>query len=78
MSPVFGLLVDKLGKNIIWVLCAVVATLAAHIMLAFTFWNPWIAMVTILKELIPCSALIAKYDEMGSLLNDSAEVAALL
>ncbi|NWZ20502.1 MFSD1 protein, partial [Asarcornis scutulata] len=44
MSPVFGFLVDKIGKNIIWVLCAVVTTLAAHIMLAFTFWNPWIAM----------------------------------
>ncbi|KAF1508023.1 Major facilitator superfamily domain-containing protein 1, partial [Eudyptula minor] len=44
MSPVFGLLVDKLGKNIIWVLCAVITTLASHIMLAFTFWNPWIAM----------------------------------
>lgn len=47
MSPVFGFLVDKLGKNIIWVLCAVLTTLASHIMLAFTFWNPWIAMVSI-------------------------------
>lgn len=46
MSPVFGLLVDKVGKNIIWVLCAVLSTLGAHILLAFTFWNPWIAMVT--------------------------------
>lgn len=46
MSPVFGILVDKVGKNIIWVLCAVITTLASHIMLAFTFWNPWIAMVT--------------------------------
>ncbi|NWT55462.1 MFSD1 protein, partial [Erythrocercus mccallii] len=46
MSPVFGLLVDKVGKNIIWVLCAVLSTLASHILLAFTFWNPWIAMVT--------------------------------
>uniref|UniRef100_A0A669PXU4 Lysosomal dipeptide transporter MFSD1 n=1 Tax=Phasianus colchicus TaxID=9054 RepID=A0A669PXU4_PHACC len=44
MSPIFGILVDKIGKNIIWVLCAVVTTLASHIMLAFTFWNPWIAM----------------------------------
>ncbi|XP_032264244.1 major facilitator superfamily domain-containing protein 1 isoform X3 [Mirounga leonina] len=44
MSPIFGLLVDKTGKNIIWVLCAVVTTLAAHVMLAFTLWNPWIAM----------------------------------
>nr|KAF6478110.1 major facilitator superfamily domain containing 1 [Molossus molossus] len=44
MSPIFGLLVDKTGKNIIWVLCAVVTTLASHILLAFTLWNPWIAM----------------------------------
>ncbi|ERE90983.1 major facilitator superfamily domain-containing protein 1 [Cricetulus griseus] len=44
MSPVFGLLVDKTGKNIIWVLCAVATTLVSHMMLAFTFWNPWIAM----------------------------------
>ncbi|KAM8954347.1 lysosomal dipeptide transporter MFSD1 [Pelodytes ibericus] len=44
LSPVFGFMVDRIGKNIIWVMCAVVCTLAAHIMLAFTFWNPWIAM----------------------------------
>uniref|UniRef100_A0A8D1YII1 Lysosomal dipeptide transporter MFSD1 n=1 Tax=Sus scrofa TaxID=9823 RepID=A0A8D1YII1_PIG len=44
MSPIFGLLVDKTGKNIIWVLCAVVTTLASHMLLAFTLWNPWIAM----------------------------------
>lgn len=58
MSPVFGLLVDKLGKNIIWVLCAVITTLASHIMLAFTFWNPWIAMVT------NSLRLMAKYDKI--------------
>ncbi|XP_074183123.1 lysosomal dipeptide transporter MFSD1 isoform X7 [Rhinolophus sinicus] len=44
MSPIFGLLVDKTGKNIVWVLCAVVTTLASHMLLAFTLWNPWIAM----------------------------------
>ncbi|CAI9547164.1 unnamed protein product, partial [Staurois parvus] len=44
LSPVFGFVVDRIGKNIIWVMCAVVCTLAAHLMLAFTFWNPWIAM----------------------------------
>ncbi|XP_019482176.1 PREDICTED: major facilitator superfamily domain-containing protein 1 [Hipposideros armiger] len=44
MSPIFGFLVDKTGKNIIWVLCAVVTTLASHMLLAFTLWNPWIAM----------------------------------
>lgn len=43
-SPFLGILVDKVGKNIFWVMSAVLMTLAAHMMLAFTFWNPWIAM----------------------------------
>ncbi|XP_062242323.1 major facilitator superfamily domain-containing protein 1 isoform X1 [Platichthys flesus] len=43
-SPILGFMVDKTGKNVIWVITAVAATLAAHMMLAFTFWNPWIAM----------------------------------
>ncbi|XP_064880148.1 major facilitator superfamily domain-containing protein 1-like [Oncorhynchus nerka] len=43
-SPVLGFMVDRTGKNVIWVLCAVVTTLIAHMMLAFTFWKPWIAM----------------------------------
>uniref|UniRef100_A0A7N8X458 Lysosomal dipeptide transporter MFSD1 n=1 Tax=Mastacembelus armatus TaxID=205130 RepID=A0A7N8X458_9TELE len=43
-SPVLGFLVDKTGRNVIWVIIAVITTLAAHMMLAFTFWNPWIAM----------------------------------
>ncbi|XP_072111549.1 lysosomal dipeptide transporter MFSD1 isoform X1 [Mobula birostris] len=43
-SPVLGIMVDKVGKNIFWVMFAVLMTLAAHMMLAFTFWNPWIAM----------------------------------
>lgn len=50
-SPVLGFLVDKTGRNVIWVLIAVVTTLAAHMMLAFTFWNPWIAMVMDLASL---------------------------
>nr|XP_033814669.1 major facilitator superfamily domain-containing protein 1 [Geotrypetes seraphini] len=44
LSPVFGFLVDKIGKNVIWVLSAVATTLAAHLILAFTFWTPWLAM----------------------------------
>ncbi|XP_023663084.2 lysosomal dipeptide transporter MFSD1 isoform X1 [Paramormyrops kingsleyae] len=43
-SPILGFMVDKTGKNILWVVMAVVVTLASHMMLAFTFWNPWIAM----------------------------------
>ncbi|XP_062409222.1 major facilitator superfamily domain-containing protein 1 [Sardina pilchardus] len=43
-SPVLGFLVDRTGRNVLWVACAILATLTAHMMLAFTFWNPWIAM----------------------------------
>uniref|UniRef100_A0A8C9ZPZ1 Lysosomal dipeptide transporter MFSD1 n=1 Tax=Sander lucioperca TaxID=283035 RepID=A0A8C9ZPZ1_SANLU len=43
-SPLLGFVVDRTGRNVVWVMIAVVATLAAHMMLAFTFWNPWIAM----------------------------------
>ncbi|KAM8817487.1 lysosomal dipeptide transporter MFSD1 [Rhynchonycteris naso] len=57
MSPIFGLMVDKTGKNIIWVLCAVVITLASHLLLAFTLWNPWIAMclLGLSYSLLACS-----------------------
>nr|XP_055051865.1 major facilitator superfamily domain-containing protein 1 isoform X1 [Misgurnus anguillicaudatus] len=43
-SPLLGFVVDKTGRNIMWVLLAVVTTLFSHVMLAFTLWNPWIAM----------------------------------
>ncbi|XP_061638264.1 major facilitator superfamily domain-containing protein 1 isoform X2 [Phyllopteryx taeniolatus] len=43
-SPILGFVVDKMGRNVIWVMCAVCTTLASHMMLAFTFWNPWIGM----------------------------------
>ncbi|XP_031573119.1 major facilitator superfamily domain-containing protein 1-like [Actinia tenebrosa] len=43
-SPVLGFMVDRTGKNIFWVLLAILLSLAAHAMVAFTFWNPFIAM----------------------------------
>ncbi|EEC07925.1 transport protein, putative, partial [Ixodes scapularis] len=44
-SPVFGILVDLVGRNLLWVTVAVVGTLVSHGLLAFTFINPWVAMV---------------------------------
>ncbi|KAG0426657.1 hypothetical protein HPB47_026252, partial [Ixodes persulcatus] len=43
--PVFGILVDLVGRNLLWVTVAVVGTLVSHGLLAFTFINPWVAMV---------------------------------
>jgi len=45
-SPLLGFVVDRTGRNVLWVMLAVATTLLSHMMLAFTFWNPWIAMVT--------------------------------
>ncbi|KAG8195769.1 hypothetical protein JTE90_004776 [Oedothorax gibbosus] len=44
-SPLLGLLVDKTGRNLMWLLTAVFLTIICHTMLAFTFINPWIPMV---------------------------------
>ncbi|XP_023238248.1 major facilitator superfamily domain-containing protein 1-like [Centruroides sculpturatus] len=44
-SPVLGFIVDKLGYNLSWVLASVIITLSSHMLLAFTFLNPWVAMV---------------------------------
>ncbi|XP_029471010.1 major facilitator superfamily domain-containing protein 1 isoform X2 [Rhinatrema bivittatum] len=73
LSPLFGFLVDKVGKNVIWVLCAVVATLVAHIMLAFTFWTPWLAMslLGIAYSLLACAlwpmvAFVVQEHQLGT------------
>ncbi|RXG72516.1 Major facilitator superfamily domain-containing protein 1 [Armadillidium vulgare] len=44
-SPLFGFLVDKTGRNIMWVFIAVLVSLGSHCLLAFTFLNPFIPMV---------------------------------
>lgn len=44
-SPLLGNLVDRTGRNVMWVFMAVVVTLGCHAVLTFTFWNPFIPMV---------------------------------
>ncbi len=41
----FGFFIDKTGKNVFWVIGGVLVTLGCHALLAFTFVNPYIAMV---------------------------------
>lgn len=43
-SPLLGLVVDKTGWNVFWVLVSISFTIGAHSLLAFTFWNPFYAM----------------------------------
>lgn len=45
LSPFCGILIDKTGRNVGWVIVSIVATVGAHFMLAFTFFNPYIGVV---------------------------------
>lgn len=72
-SPVFGILVDLLGFNTFWVLGAILATLGAHALLAFTFINPFVPMVimgcsysALAASLWPMVALIVQKKELGT------------
>lgn len=44
-SPILGLLIDKTGRNIIWVVLSIIFTILAHSLLNFTDLNPYIGMV---------------------------------
>lgn len=44
-SPLIGLLVDKMGKNITWIMGAVIITMLAHTLLAFTYVTPYLGVV---------------------------------
>ncbi|XP_076344249.1 lysosomal dipeptide transporter MFSD1-like [Tachypleus tridentatus] len=72
-SPLFGILVDRTGRNLMWVLISVVVTLGAHMLLAFSFLNPWIAMVVMGNSysllacaLWPMVALVVPEHQLGT------------
>ncbi|XP_059481989.1 major facilitator superfamily domain-containing protein 1-like [Neocloeon triangulifer] len=72
-SPLLGLLVDKVGRNAFWVLISIVSTLGCHALLAFTFLNPYIAMVCmgvsysmLASALWPMVALIIPDHQLGT------------
>lgn len=44
--PFFGYAIDRFGRNVMWVLIAVLVTIGSHALLAFTFLNPFVAMVS--------------------------------
>ncbi|KAG1715046.1 Major facilitator superfamily domain-containing protein 1 [Nymphon striatum] len=44
VAPIIGIIIDKTGRNLVWVLTSVVITLSAHGLIAFTFLSPFIGM----------------------------------
>uniref|UniRef100_A0A1L8DE70 Lysosomal dipeptide transporter MFSD1 n=2 Tax=Nyssomyia neivai TaxID=330878 RepID=A0A1L8DE70_9DIPT len=72
-SPIMGLVVDKTGKNVLWVFISIIITIFAHGLLAFTFANPYIGMITmglaysmLASSLWPLVALIVPEYQLGT------------
>ena len=72
-SPVLGILVDKTGRNIIWLIIAIVFTLGSHVLLALTFVTPFLAMsiMGVAYSLLACAlwplvAMIIPENQLGT------------
>lgn len=58
LSPFIGLLVDKVGRNLVFLLIASILVMFSHTALALTTWNLWIPMISLgIGYSIMCSAL---------------------
>lgn len=58
LSPFIGLLVDNVGRNLVFLLVASIMVMFAHLAMALTFINLWIPMIILgIGYSIMCSAL---------------------
>ncbi|PSN30823.1 Major facilitator superfamily domain-containing protein 1 [Blattella germanica] len=72
-SPLLGLVVDKVGKNVFWVFLSVLVSIGCHGLLAFTFINPYVAMIILgvaysmlASALWPMVALVIPEYQLGT------------
>lgn len=72
-SPLFGFVIDKTGRNVSWICTAVMSTIGAHTLLAFTMLNPYVGMVLmglsysmLAASLWPLVALIIPEYQLGT------------
>eukprot|EP00117_Sycon_ciliatum_P049685 scpid55234/ scgid0410/ Major facilitator superfamily domain-containing protein 1 len=72
-SFLFGILVDKTGLNLLWVFIAILGTLVAHGMLAFTWISPYVSMILLgtMYSLLACAlwpmvALVVPEHQLGT------------
>lgn len=73
ISPVFGLLIDKTGRNVAFVLLSIISTIGAHALLAFTYVSPYYGMVImglsysmLASSLWPLVAMIIPEYQLGT------------
>ncbi|KAK9695459.1 Major Facilitator Superfamily [Popillia japonica] len=72
-SPFFGILIDKVGRNLTWVVLSILITALAHSILIFTYLNPYVGTITmglgyslLAGALWPLVALIVPEYQMGT------------
>ncbi|KAI4465299.1 phosphatidylethanolamine-binding protein [Holotrichia oblita] len=72
-SPFFGIMIDKVGRNLTWVVLSILITALAHSILIFTYLNPYIGTITmglgyslLAGALWPLVALIVPEYQMGT------------
>lgn len=72
-SPILGYLVDRTGRNVLWVLISICATIVAHGLLAFSYANPYACMVLmglaysmLASSLWPLVALVTPEYQLGT------------
>ncbi|XP_032294652.1 lysosomal dipeptide transporter MFSD1 isoform X1 [Drosophila virilis] len=72
-SPLFGFIIDRVGRNVSWVFVATIATLVSHLLLTFSQLNPYIGMSImglsysmLAASLWPLVALIVPEYQLGT------------
>ena len=72
-SPLFGILVDKTGYNIIWVIFSNVLAIGSHVLLMFSFFNSFVATILLgtslsllATSLWPMVSLLVKKNQLGT------------
>jgi len=72
-SPVSGFIIDLVGFNTLWVTFAICSTIGAHMLMTFSFINPFLAMSImgvsyslLAASLWPMVALIVPKQQLGS------------
>ncbi|KAH8241780.1 hypothetical protein KR026_011604 [Drosophila bipectinata] len=72
-SPIFGFIIDKLGRNVTWVFTATLTTIGAHALLTFTQLTPYVGMIImglsysmLAASLWPLVALIIPEYQLGT------------
>ncbi|KAH3812738.1 major facilitator superfamily domain-containing protein 1-like [Dreissena polymorpha] len=72
-SPLFGFLIDKIGKNVFWVILGITVTIGCHALMAFTFASPFVAMSilglaysVLASALWPMASMVVKQHQLGT------------